>query len=306
MSTLFDSFRKQQIPTRDGLVVAAFDSGPPSADDAGPTLFLVNGLGGNPAAWTHLVKHFAPRHRIATWDYRGLYASRFDATTDARYKRGEVALDMDAHRDDALRVLDALGIERAVFLGWSMGVQLNWELYRHHHNRVLSMVQICGAPANVLDTTAFGAIGKAVAFPSMDLWRRVAGKFGSVVAKAWASPRALAAAAALGAVSPSIDTNVASGIIAEYVALDFDVYNKILAALAAADASALLPTIDRPVLLVAGERDVFTPAPLSEAMAKVIPGSELLVIKGGSHYLPIEFPALVNETIASFLARRIR
>ncbi|MCC6624378.1 MAG: alpha/beta hydrolase [Deltaproteobacteria bacterium] len=305
-------FRRVDVQTADGLTVAAFDSGPvmtgpdaPDGGDEGPTFFLVNGLGGNLATWCHLIGRFAPRHRIATWDYRGLFASRFDAATQARHQRGDVALGMQAHRDDALRVLDRLGIERAVFFGWSMGVLVNWDLYRAIPERVLGMVQICGAASKVLHTTALGQVGQRIALPSMDLWRRISGVAAPWVARAMGSSRAIEIAAALGAVAPSIDINVARAIAAEYVKLDFDVYNRILAGLAQADASDLLPRVARPVLVVAGDRDVFTPAPLSEAMARSIPGAELLVMKGGSHYLPIEFPALLNETVASFVARRV-
>jgi len=298
-------FRRIDVPTHDGLTVAAFDSGPRSGVPGAPTLFLVNGLGGNLATWCHLVARFGSRHRIATWDYRGLYASRFDAAAQARHQRGDVALGMDAHREDAARVLDALGIERAVFFGWSMGVLVNWDLYRTAPQRVLGLVQICGAAGRVLHTTALGQVGQRIALPSMDLWRRISGVAAPWVARAMGSQRAIEIAAALGAVAPTIDVNVARTIAAEYVKLDFDVYNRILAGLAEADASELLPRVTAPVLVVAGDRDVFTPAPLSEAMARAIPGAELLVMKGGSHYLPIEFPALLNETVASFLTRRV-
>lgn len=302
----FRRFRRVDVPTRDGLDVAAFDSGPvEAAGDPGPTFFLVNGLGGNLSTWCHLVSRFGARHRIATWDYRGLFASRFDAATQARHQQGDVALGMEAHRDDALRVLDRLGIERAVFFGWSMGVLVNWDLYRAIPDRVLALVQICGAASKVLHTTALGQVGQRIALPSMELWRRISGVAAPWVARAMGSSRAIEIAAALGAVAPTIDVNVARAIAAEYVKLDFDVYNRILAGLALADASELLPGVTCPVLVVAGDRDVFTPAPVSEAMARAIPGAELLVMRGGSHYLPIEFPALLNETVASFVSRRV-
>src|SRR5262249_12155256 len=67
----------------------------------------------------------------------------------------------------------------------------------------------------------------------------------------------------------------------------------------------LLPEIDLPTLVVAGDRDGFTPVGLSRAMADLIPGAELLVVVGGSHTAPIERPELVGETVLGFLARRL-
>src|SRR5256885_4875505 len=48
------------------------------------------------------------------------------------------------------------------------------------------------------------------------------------------------------------------------------------------DASDLLPEVRVPVLVVAGERDLFTPIERSREMASAIPGAELLVLREGS------------------------
>ena len=67
----------------------------------------------------------------------------------------------------------------------------------------------------------------------------------------------------------------------------------------------ILPTIDVPTLVIAGERDNMTPRALSEEMQRTIPDAELLVVEGGSHTAPIERPQLVNERVALFLAERV-
>jgi len=301
-----DDFTRSAVPTGDGITVAAFDSGAADADATKPTLFLVNGLGGNLATWRHLAEHFSERgHRVVTWDYRGLFASKFDVEQQAKHGRGEVALGMAAHRDDAIRVMDRFAIERCVSFGWSMGVQLNWDLLRHHSERIVGAVQICGAAGKVIETTALGKLGAKIAFPAMELFRKASPIAAPLMAKALSSPWSIKIAAALGAVAPTIDHSVARAIAKDYVALDFDVYNRILAGLAEADARDFLPTVTQPVLLVAGDRDVLTPAALSVQMHELVPGSELVVMKGASHYLPIEFPSQLNSTVADFLARRV-
>lgn len=296
-------FSERHVPSAEGFPLAAYEHVPSALDPSAPPLVLVNGLGGNLITWRHLLKQVAPHHRIATWDYRGLYASRFDAATRARAARGEVALDPAAHADDALRVLDALGLERAVFVGWSMGVQLNFELAKRARERMVGIIQICGAPGRAIATTMLGRLGLKMIPPAMDLFRATAERHAPWLARIASSSTALSFAKVLGAVAPSLDEVLAAEIVRDYVRLDFDVYNRILMSLGEHDPSDVLPRLDLPVMIVAGTRDPMTPLTLSEQMARRIPGAELVVVEGGTHYLPIEFPDALNDAVARFLGR---
>jgi len=60
------------------------------------------------------------------------------------------------------------------------------------------------------------------------------------------------------------------------------------------------------VLVVAGERDLFTPLNRSKEMAERIPGAELLVLREGSHAAMVEQPELVALTIEKFLVSRCK
>ena len=64
-----------------------------------------------------------------------------------------------------------------------------------------------------------------------------------------------------------------------------------------------LPKVDVPVLVIAGERDTFTPASLSEFMVEQMPQAELLMVKGGTHVAPIEQPELIAAKIKAFIER---
>jgi len=296
-------FHERVVKTAEGLPLAVFEHTPADLDPALPTIVLVNGLGGNLITWRHLVKVLAPRHRIATWDYRGLYASRFDASVRAAAARGEVALGPGAHADDAVRVLDALGIDKAVFIGWSMGVQLNLELARIAPERMLGAIMICGAPGRAVATTVLGKHGLKMIPPAMDLFRVAAERYAPWLGRVVGSATALQVAKSVGMVAPSLDGKLAAEIVHDYVRLDFDIYNKILMSLGDHDARDILAGLAMPTMIVAGTRDAMTPLALSQEMAKAIPGAELVVIKGGSHYLPIEFPDALSEAVQRFLGR---
>ena len=72
---------------------------------------------------------------------------------------------------------------------------------------------------------------------------------------------------------------------------------------AAGDHSAwdFLPEVSVPTLVVASEKDTFTPAYLAREMARAIPKATLEEVSGASHVLPIERPAFVNDRILRFL-----
>ena len=63
-----------------------------------------------------------------------------------------------------------------------------------------------------------------------------------------------------------------------------------------------LKRITTPTLIMAGEFDSIK-SQHTEAMASTIPGASLSVIKGGSHFVLMEQPDIVNTAISQFLAK---
>jgi pimeloyl-ACP methyl ester carboxylesterase len=84
-----------------------------------------------------------------------------------------------------------------------------------------------------------------------------------------------------------------------------DYFLTLLAAAGTHSATDVLPSVDVPVLIVAGDCDGFTPSALSRAMYEAIPGAELLMVEGGTHTAPLERPELVAGTVDRFLERAI-
>jgi pimeloyl-ACP methyl ester carboxylesterase len=65
----------------------------------------------------------------------------------------------------------------------------------------------------------------------------------------------------------------------------------------------VLPTIDVPTLIVAGDKDQLTPVSTAERMQRAIPGSELVVFAGHTHLVQVERPREVHAAIEEFLQR---
>lgn len=285
-------FVRQTLTRDDGVALRVFDR--PGPDEDAPTLLLSNGLGGNLQAFRHLIRAVGERYRILSWDYRGLYGSPLTPE-----ERGRVAMDVSAHAGDAEAVLAHAGVEQAVLVGWSMGVQLNFELVRRNPGLARAVVAMSGGYGQTLSRTIAGPWGERAIRPGLDVFRGLMDALGPHLGRRgrWL----IRGAKALRLVHPNVDVEVFDDLLTDYVNLDFGAYTQILSALGDHDAEAVLPTVACPVLIITGDRDPMTPDGLSSYMAEQLPDAELMVVRGGTHYVPVEFPRAINQRILSFL-----
>jgi pimeloyl-ACP methyl ester carboxylesterase len=71
------------------------------------------------------------------------------------------------------------------------------------------------------------------------------------------------------------------------------------------DAKGFLCDMDIATLVVAAERDTFTPMELADEMAHAIPNAELEVIEEASHAAPVEQPDRIADRVEEFLSSRL-
>ncbi|MDP6946307.1 MAG: alpha/beta hydrolase, partial [Myxococcota bacterium] len=230
---------------------------------------------------------------------RGLYGS-----TLSEAQRETVSLDVATHAQDAEAVLAQAGVERAVLVGWSMGVQLNFELVRRNPSLPLAIVAMSGGYGRTLSRTIAGPWGERAIRPGLDVFRALMETLGPTLGRRgqWL----IRGAKAFRLVHPNVDVEVFDDLLADYVNLDFEIYTRIMAGLGDHDAESVLPTVTCPVLVVSGDRDPMTPDGLSSYMVDTIPDAELMIVRGGTHYVPVEFPREINDRIVAFLADKPR
>lgn len=280
----------------DRTVVASSDGTQIAVHDTGgdlPPIVLANGLGGPFRAWKHQIDYLRDQYRIVSWDYRGLYGSSLP-------KAARSHVDVGAHVDDLERVLEATGIERAPFLGWSMGVQVVLELYERRPEVVSHLVLVNGTYGKALDTIALPLASRVV--PRVVSRARSFHDIGSrVLKRASQWPETVLWLKRLGLAGATLDEELFRELAIEFGTLDVELYLSILKALGEHDASHVLPSITVPALVITGDRDAFTPRDLAQQMARRIPNGEILVIRGATHYAAIEYPELVNLRIEKFL-----
>ncbi|MGR9053923.1 MAG: alpha/beta fold hydrolase, partial [Gammaproteobacteria bacterium] len=71
------------------------------------------------------------------------------------------------------------------------------------------------------------------------------------------------------------------------------------------DTEDLLPRVEVPTLVTAGDRDIITPPRVARHVAATIPGAEYFEIPGATHYAVMEFPRLVANRMDSFVRARL-
>jgi pimeloyl-ACP methyl ester carboxylesterase len=232
-----------------------------------------------------------------SWNYRG---------------HGRTPLPLDPRRiaipdlaDDLAGVIEAAHTGAAVLIGHSMGVQVALETFRRHHDRVAGLVLVCGSYGTPLRTFR-GTRALETALPFLHLLAHTVPR---VTRLGW---RALIPTDLAFVVAKTVEINpdlVRREDFFPYLEgmarVDPLLFLEMLACAGRHSAREILPQIDVPTLVIAGDRDGFTPVGLSRTMAEAIPGAELLVVEGGSHTTPLERPELVRERVLAFLAGRV-
>lgn len=278
----------ETIASCDGVSIAVHDTG-----GSGPPLVFANGLGGPFLSWRHQVEYLRDRYRIVSWDYRGLHGSSRPSGEPPR-------LSMDAHVDDLERVLDEMGIDRAGLIGWSMGAQVILALFERRPEVVRNLVLVNGTYGRPLDTVGLPLSARIVP-AALERVRRMHALASGLLRRASHWPETVMWLKRLGIVGSTLDEELFREIAAEFGSVDLDLYLQILSALGEHDASHVLETIHVPTLVITGDRDLFTPRQLAQQMARRIPGGEILVVRGATHYAALEYPELVNLRIEKFL-----
>lgn len=278
----------------DGTPLAFASGGPRNAR----AIVCNNGVGVSTFFWDYIGEYFSRDHRVIVWDYRGHGASGRAHNIEQ--------LSMASLADDLQRVLDANGIDSAVMLGHSMGCQVILEHYHMFPDRVLGLVPILGSSGHAADTFIDPRIGPRAYGATLKFSRRFPDLLNIASRVALKSPLAWPFTRRSGLVHPDLCKRSDMELYLEHLAsIDVTVFFEMVRCAQEHDAGPYLHEIQAPALIVAGERDLFTPRHLSLAMADRIPNAELLEIPRGSHAALIEQPELINLRLEKFIRERV-
>lgn len=246
-------------------------------DDIGtglPVVFL-HAFPLNRTMWAPQVSALAADYRCIAVDVRGLGES----SASPPYS-------VDRYADDVIAVLDALQIQRAVFVGLSMGGYVAFSLWRRYASRVRALV--------LANTRAAGDTPEAAErrHELIEL-ARGAGSTGvanvqiaSLVGKTTRDKR------------PDIYDAVHRMMAQAPVA---GVIGAIEALIGRADATDLLGTISVPTLVIGGDEDAITQPKEARDMGGAIPGARVEVIPEVGHLSNMERAGAFNIVLTEFL-----
>lgn len=243
----------------------------------GEAVLLISGLGRDRHMWDAQVPALSQRFRVVTFDNRGVGQSFRPA--------GPYSASMMAQ--DAVGLLDLLGVERAFVVGASLGGIIAQELALCAPGRVAGLALLCthpGLPSAV--PMRREVLSGIVPDPAADPYERLLGAMRLAFGPSyWADHSGRLAEAARARLSslPSPEAWWAQ-------------------AAAGASFSWGGRRIAAPTLIMTGDEDLIVPPVNSAALKRLIPGARLEVFQGGGHYFFQEQAAAVNGALIDFLS----
>ena len=283
---------QRELTARDGTRIGYQVRGAERSD--APCVVLANGLGGTYIAFRYLYDVLGD-YKTICWDYRGLYTSSPPADPKANTVAHQV--------DDLMCILDKEGVRDCVIAGWSMGVQVGFEAIKRHPERVKGLFAINGTYGHAFRTVMGSRlIGQTIPM-LLRLVRAQATLVGRATKRVAGSDALINAMKRVGLVSATIDVEIFRAVAAGFVNVDWVIYSDLLSRLDEHDAEDVLAKIDVPVTVVTGDRDLMTPPATAEHIHRSIPSSRLVVIKGGTHYTPVEYPDVISDELGRWLDR---
>lgn len=243
----------------------------------GYPLIMIMGYSGTMDMWDPTVlRILSSRYKVVIFDNRGM------GGTGA----GDCRFSIEQFADDTANLMDALGIQKAHVLGWSMGTNIAQELALRHPDKVNKLILYaadCGtdvvpiAPDVVkqLRDTSGTPKERGERLISLMFPRKWFNNNVDYVKKLFFSP---------------MKSSSPENIKRQYSAMENW-----------RGSCDRLDQIKSPTLLITGTEDVMTPPENSPMMAKKIPGAKLITFENSGHGLMYQYPDRFSQAVIAFL-----
>ncbi|WP_137293340.1 alpha/beta fold hydrolase [Nocardioides dongxiaopingii] len=293
------SLQLRDVLSDDGTHLRAWTNDPDGAlaEAGAPTVVLCNGLGTNPWCWPALLDPGCGV-RVVSWNHRGVGGSE--------RPRDPSHVEVEHFVEDGLSVMDHFGVDRAVLMGWSMGVNTMFEMAVRQPERVAGLFAVAGVPGDTF-ATMLGplhvprVVARAVTV-SLSRAMAVAGRALSPVARSLPiGPRAIAVLSHSGFMLPVRDPELAALGVKEFLTTPLDWYFH-LALSTSRHARVSLSGIEVPAFFVAGRYDVLAGSRDMATAAARMRDAEYVELPT-SHFVQMEQPDRVHALLRDFLAK---
>ncbi len=246
----------------------------------------------------YIENFFKQNYQTIVWDYRG----HGESENPKKIENSTV----EALVEDCKAVLDRLKIKKAVLLGYSLGTQVIFEFYRRYPNRVAGLIACLGTYGRPMDTFFNSPYAKYL-YEFVTLFATLFPKQGNWISRfLLKNPLSFQ----LGGLLKIVDTGLASKedvaiYIDHILKLKPEFFTTFLESVQKHSTETILKKIKIPTLIIGAENDQFTPVWISKKMHRLIPKSELFILKKATHAAIVELPELINLRIEKFLRERV-
>jgi 3-oxoadipate enol-lactonase len=247
---------------------------------SGPALLFIHAGNADRRMWDRQIAAFSGSHRVIRFDLRGFGESPNPAAPYANF-------------EDACELLDALGVERAVVVGDSMGGEVALDLALAHPKRVSGLVLVSTRAALTeasdelkqvwSDADAAYERGDIEAATDIEVaaWIDGAGRTAADLDPAFRARAKAMVRLTWDKIEPGTND-------VEQIKLDPPQHGR-------------FGEVRVPVLLVAGDCDQAEIGTSMAILAQEIAGARLVTIENASHLPPLERPEQFNQSMREFL-----
>ena len=242
----------------------------------GPPVLLIMGLGLSGGAWWRTVPVLSRRLHVITFDHRGI----------GRSESPMPAFTVEAMADDAVSVIDALGLDAVHVYGFSLGGMVAQQMALRHPQRVRALVLGATHPGGRRavhpDDEVVEFVRRRLRMQSEEAaWASVPYNYG---ARCRRSQRAR--------IAEDIEVRLQNPF-------SVSAYRAHLHAASLHNCYGRLGLIAAPTLVVHGAEDRMVPVANAHLLADGIPGARLRILEASGHLYPTEEPG-VDADIGSF------
>jgi pimeloyl-ACP methyl ester carboxylesterase len=287
--------------TANGIQIEYDTFGDPSC----PPLLLIMGFGGQMILWDEVFCRL-----LAEGD---LYAIRFDnrdvglsskleetgapdlgemLNAGRRIDEIEVPYTIDDMANDAIGLLDGLGIHRSHVCGTSMGGMIAQTMAIQHPDRVLSLICMASTTGDPAAASVAPEALDPPTIPTMAVPRERETNIEYTV-------RGMRELSGPGAAFDEARARTVAASLYDRCFYPEGMTRQFLALLASGNRKPALARLTLPTLVIHGDCDPLVPVEHGKDMAQAVPGAELLIIEGMGHHLPREaWPSIVAAIAA--------